>query len=227
MVCAAFTGCIAIGCIFDTNEPSQPLSMYYLGNSGDTLNPMPVLKFAFSDSINPSLDFSFSPPVAQEYFISFCKTNDTAALTFTEMLPGNTRYVLKLHTTVTAGNDPPLSPGSDSIVFVTARTENEPNDSPNLADTVFAPVVYGVLNTASDTDFYIVPTQKKEYYFESAEPQTDYAVFDSLLRPVTVTRRSGIADTFTIARDVVFPIYISVSSSIRGMSSSYKLGVAP
>jgi hypothetical protein len=203
--------------------------MQYIGTQGDTVSPLAVLHFAFSDSITSPLDFAFSPPVAQDYGISFNPANDTATLSFVEMLPGNTRYVVKLKTAVASTNGSAISPGNDSAVIWTGATEHEPNNSPALADTLKPPAIYGTLSDAQDTDVYNIPLKHAAFYFQTFTGQTSFSVKDSLLQDVSVAAGAGAgtADTFMVPGSTLFPIYVFVFSPIKGVTGVYRLGIVP
>jgi hypothetical protein len=226
---SAFTAalaCLALGgCIFDVSQPAAPLTMQYIGNQGDTVSPLAVLRFAFSDSLASPLDFDFSPPVAQDYGITFNSSRDTATLSFVDMLPGDTRYVLKLKSTITAKNGSTIDPGNDSAMIWTGTRESEPNNSPATADTLRSPKVWGQLSDARDTDVYCVPSPQKAYYLENLFSQISFSVKDSLLQTVTVNGGSAAIDTFTIPVGTQFPIYILVFSPIKGTVGNYAIGI--
>jgi hypothetical protein len=224
-ISVAFIGCLAAGCIFDGDQPVTPLSMQYIGNQGDTVSPLAVLRFAFSDSLASPLDFDFSPPVAQLYSIALNPGNDTATISFVEMLPGNTKYVLNLKTTITSKNGSTLSPGNDSTVVYTGEKEREPNNTPKTADTVAFSAVYGMLADAADTDVYRVGSPQNAFYFEAFTDQTSFSVKDSMLSDVSVSGGFGPIDTFTVPDNTRFPLYIFVFSPIKGTVGYYKFGI--
>jgi hypothetical protein len=226
---AALFGClIASGCIFDNSQPTAPLTMQYVGNQGDTVSPLAVLQFAFSDSLAAvPLDFTFTPPVAQLYGITLNPSRDTATLSFVEMLPGNTRFVLKLASTVTATNGSSISPGYDSTVIWTGAREHEPNNSPGTADTLKPPAIWGLLSDAQDTDVYCVPSAQRAYYLETLSGQVAFSLKDSLLNDVVSSgAAAGSIDTFTVPDGTRYPVYIYVFSPIKGTEGYYRLGVA-
>jgi hypothetical protein len=227
LLCIAILGCLLSGCIFDAQNPVSPLTMRYIGGQGDTVSPLPVLRFAFSDSIVSPLDFDFSPPVAQPYEVTFNPQKDTATLSFIEMLQGNTRYLLRLKSTVTSKNGSMLNKDDDSIVIYTGATEREPNNTPACADTLLAPAVYGMLVEAMDTDVYCLPSPQKALYFEAFTDQTSFSVKDSLQQDVPVSGHFGTIDTFTVPDGTHFPVFVYVFSPIKGTIGYYKLGVAP
>jgi hypothetical protein len=215
------------GCIFDTNQPTAPLTMQYIGIQGDTVSPLAVLRFAFSDSLASPLDFTFAPPVAQLYGITLNPSKDTATLSFVEMLPGNTRYVLTLGSPITATNGSMLGPGNDSAVIWTGAREHEPNNSPATADTLKPPAVWGLLSDAQDTDVYCIPSSQRAYYLEILSGQVSFSLKDSLLNDVVASSSAtGAVDTFTVPDSTHFPVYIYVFSPIKGTDGYYKLGVA-
>jgi hypothetical protein len=221
----AFIGCLAAGCIFDGDQPVTPLAMHYIGNQGDTVSPLAVLRFAFSDSLASPLDFDFSPPVAQRYSITLNPGYDTATISFVEMLPGNTRFVLNIKSTITSKNGSALSPGNDSTVVYTGAKEHEPNNTPQTADIMVFPAVYGLLVDAADTDMYCVPSRQDAFYFEAFTDQTSFSVKDSMLSDVPYSGHSGPIDTFTVPRDTRFPLYVVVYSPIKGTVGYYKFGI--
>jgi hypothetical protein len=226
--CIAFLGSLVAGCIFDENQPVAPLTMQYVGNQGDTVSPLAVLRFTFSDSLASSLDFDFSPPVAQNYGITVNPATDTATLSFIEMLPGNTRFVIKLKSMITSRGGSTLSPGNDSTVIFTGAKEQEPNNDPALADTLKPPAIYGMLPEASDTDVYYVPSKHDVLYLKTFTGQISLSVKDSLLHGVRVTGGLGAdaADTFTVPDSTLFPIYVYIFSPIKGVTGFYRLGLA-
>lgn len=221
----AALGCLSAGCIFDATKPVPPLTMQYVGNLGDTVSPMAVLRFAFSDSLTSPLDFDISPPVAQLYEIAFNSSRDTATLSFFEMLPGNTRYILKLKSGVTSKNGATMGTGYDSTVIWTGASEHEPNNTTGTADTLAPPAVYGLLSTASDTDVYCVPSRQKAFYCEAFTNRISLFIKDSLLQNVPLPGDSSGTDTFTVPDGTPFPIHIFVFSFINGAADYYKLGI--
>jgi hypothetical protein len=223
----AFLGYLAVGCIFDANQPLAPLTMQYAGTQGDTVSPLAVLKFAFSDSLASPLDFDFSPPVAQRYEMTFNPAKDTATLSFIEMLPGNTRYILRLKSQVTAANGSTLSTGNDSTVLFTGAEEQEPNNSPALADILKPPALFGTLPEAPDTDVFCLPSKHKALFLATVKGQVSFSLKDSMLRDVNITQGPGAIDTFNVPDNMLFPIYVFVFSSIKGVAGFYKLGIVP
>jgi hypothetical protein len=224
----ALLGCLGGGCIFDNNQPVAPLTMQYIGTQGDTVSPLAVLRFAFSDSLASPLDFDFSPSVAQRYDMTFNPARDTATLSFVEMLPGNTRYVLRLKSAIAAANGSTLSTGNDSTVLYTGAKEQEPNNTPALADTLKPPAIYGMLSEASDTDVYCVPQKRTALYFRTFAGQASFSVKDSMLRDVRPGAGSaGTADTFIVPDSTLFPIYVFVFSPIKGVACIYRFGIVP
>jgi hypothetical protein len=223
----SLVGCLICGgCIFDTNQPIAPLTMQYIGTQGDTVSPLAVLRFAFSDSLASPLDFTFAPPVAQLYAITLNPSKDTATLSFVEMLPGSIRYALTLGSPITATNGSMLSPGNDSTVIWTGAREHEPNNSPGTADTL-KPSIWGLLSDAQDTDVYCVPSSHRAYYLETLSGQVSFSLKDSLLNDVVASNfAAGAVDTFTVPDSTHFPVYIYVFSPIRGTEGYYRLGVA-
>jgi hypothetical protein len=220
-------GCLLGGCIFDTFQPAAPLTMQYIGDQGDTVPPLAVLRFAFSDSLTSPLDFAFTPPVAQPYAITFNTASDTAALSFVEMLPGNTRYALRLKSPVVGENGSTLDAGSDSVIIYTAATEAEPNNTPATADTLRPPAVYGMLGLAADTDVYCIAKNQNAFYCEAFTGRTSFSVKDSFLQDVPVTGGPGKTDTFTLPDTTHFPVYVTIFSPIKGTAVYYKFGMAP
>ena len=219
--------CLAAGCIFDATKPVPPLTMQYVGNQGDTVSPLAVLRFAFSDSLASPLDFDFSPPVAQLYGITFSSSRDTAALSFFEMLTGNTRYVVKLKSALTSTNGATMDIGNDSTVIWTGASEHEPNNTTGTADTLVPPAIYGLLTTAPDTDVYCLPSRQTAFYCEAFTNQIAFSLKDSLLQNVPLPGDLSGTDTFTVPDGTRFPVYIFVFSLINGTKGYYKLGVVP
>jgi hypothetical protein len=220
--------CLAIaGCIFDGNQPVAPLTMQFIGAMGDTVSPLAELRFAFSDSLVSPLDFTFTPPVAQLYEISFNPSHDTATVSFLEMLPGNSRFLLKLKSPIISKNGSTLNPGNDSAIIYTASEETEPNNSPGTADTLSAAAKYGMLADAADTDVYCVPSGGSVFCFEAFTDQTTFSVRDGNLSDVACTIASGpAADTVTIPASASPPVSVFVFSSVRGTTGYYRIGPA-
>jgi hypothetical protein len=83
-------------------------------------------------------------------------TLDKITISFTQLLSPNQRYVLRPTSTIRSQDGELLWAAEDSILFFTADfiPEQEPNNSPATADT-FAHLAAGVLQLATDTDFYL------------------------------------------------------------------------
>jgi len=212
------------GCIFDNQKQTPLLTMQYTGTQGDTLSPMPTISFAFSAPIDSSVDFAFFPPVSQLYTVTYSNTCDTIHIAFCEMLSGNTRYAVKLASSVLSRSGSTVDAGSsDSAVFFTAACEQEPNNSIALADTIRPPSIYGTLPTASDTDVYCaVSSRCKSFFVTSACTNDTFTILDSALSPVNVSYSN---DTATVPDSVRYPLYIFVFATVNGCGGIYKLGV--
>jgi len=223
----AFLGCLADSCIFGSSMPAGPLTMQYVGIQGDTLSPLAVLRFAFSDSVASPLDFDFSPPVGQSYQITLNSACDTATISFVDLLPGDTRYVVRPKLPLMSRSGSTLDADNDTAVFHTAAAEDEPNNTVATADTLRPLPLYGMLRDASDTDVYCVPEKERALYMETFTGQTSLSVKDSAMQDIPVAVGLGLSDTFDFPDHTRFPVYVAVFSPIKGTAGYYKLGVLP
>jgi len=104
------------------------------------------MQFALSAQLaDTSVDVVFSPPFAGAYDIDLNATRDTLTLSVLDMLQGNTTYVLKLKSSVHSTAGAWLYPYQDSVVF-TPRPRAGAQRHFDLADTLLAPVIYGMIS---------------------------------------------------------------------------------
>jgi hypothetical protein len=223
-VCAAW---LAGGCIYNNTPPAQAITLDWIGATSQPVSPAPTMQFALSAQLaDTSVDVVFSPPFAGAYDIDLNATRDTLTLSVLDMLQGNTTYVLKLKSSVHSTAGAWLYPYQDSVVFTTAAREQEPNGTFALADTLLAPVIYGMISDAQDTDVYLVPAARRGTLFvSSADNRAAFLVFDSLGRGVAVSSAASAPDTFTIPDSVDFPVYIKIFGFINGMPGMYQFGI--
>jgi hypothetical protein len=201
--------------------------MTYVGNQNDTISPYATLTIAFSDSLASPLDFDFSPPVAQEYSISFSHGNDTAFVSFVSMLPGNTQYTMTVKSQLTGKSGGTLAAGSAPIVFTPGRAETEPNNAPALADTLIGSRLFGRLSETTDTDVFVLPppiaAKSPTIVFASINKQDSFAIVDNNLHDIAITVQSGSADTILLPTDTLYPLYMFVFAPIKGASGYYSI----
>lgn len=145
---------LGFGCVSRNDE--YRLFCFELDKSmPDTLNAMPqIICSLCSPVVDSTIALSISP--AHPFIMLPNQTLDKITISFTQLLTPNQRYVLRPTASMRSQDGEIISAAEDSVVFFTADfiAEQEPNNSPATADT-FARLAAGVLESATDTDFYL------------------------------------------------------------------------
>lgn len=124
----------------------------------DTIPCWGEIAIAFSIPVaDTSIRFDISPDPGTVYSTQIINTtHDTAIITVSQMLPGDTRLVISPGMPIHAENGTEIRPGNDSIVVHTYPREDEPNDAPGLAGTL-REMICGEILPGNDTDYFWVP----------------------------------------------------------------------
>jgi len=213
-------------CVFDSDE-SPMLDMSIAGEPDDSVAALPRIICVFSsEMIDSTVRFSISPP--RDFYRLSNSAHDTFTIVITELLPGNSRHVIRPADFAVSVDGRALSPEDDSIVFCTAdyRLEQEPNDNPPTADTLDKSFC-GALSTASDTDQYVCdPAGMKALYIISYQTRASFSVHDSTLAVLALSDPDKSSDVVAIESGSEGPLYIKVFAANRSSGVGYyELGI--
>jgi hypothetical protein len=211
----------------DNSDSSIVFHLVRAGTTGDTIAPFGSLKLRFTHPVmDPdSVLLSFQPQFT-DYQLFLDSTKDTVALAFTQPLQARTRYSIHLAKAVSAEDGTLLFPSDDSIVVFTAAAEQEPNNTPALADTLRGKL-FGQISMVDDSDWFAVPdTTLRTFYLKSTGSSSRFDICDAKGAPVAQLSAFAAAETLTVPSDCLHPLYIVVSAWNRENGGYYELGVA-
>jgi hypothetical protein len=218
------TMALLLGCVVSTDPPATTFHFIRTG-SPDTIAPWGTLTIVFSQPLDDTeIPTFFLRPTVHSYTALPVATRDTVFVRFTEPLSGNRRYLLRAQDSMTAKNSAVLRHTADSLVFFTWPAEQEPNNTPQLADTLFQRC-FGTIATVNDTDWYIITNSSaRAVYLSSVTTQSTFFLV-SLAGTTTPVRSFKISDTLAVPDGFRSPFYAAVVSFNRSAGGYYEIGL--
>jgi hypothetical protein len=217
---------LTVSCLFPLNNgpADQPFQLTRVGNVADSIAPFGALKLVFTRPVrNPdSVDFAIRP-YTHEFQILFNASRDTVSLLFTVPLEGNTKYSITATDPIAADDGAMLYPWEDTVVVCTYPTEQEPNNSRALADTLKGRR-FGSITAANDTDWFVVPDGTADvFYLVSTATSSTFDLFDATGTASLSGTFAG-TQTLTVPLGFVRPLYVSVHAWNRSNGGYYEVG---
>ena len=210
-------------CVVPTDAPEKELMLVHEAVP-DTISPWDSIMVVFSLPLQDSMVQFTMTPSFYMYSQRMSDSRDTIIISSAEPFDGNTRYVIRLQESITAENGVSLDRQEDSLVFVTAPSEKEPNDDLLKADSL-ENYSFGTVATVSDTDCFLLTARKIEnILLFSFTTQSTCSVFDSEGNR-TGERTFAQEDTIPVPDDFTPPLYVKVFSYYRSAGGSYRVGV--
>lgn len=147
---------MALSCTFEQTDDTA-LEAERIDTWGDTIPPWGSLTIAFTTPLqDSSINYLISPNPGTIYNSNLNITKDTVIISVTGILSGFTEFTITPEKDLVAENGSILSMETASFSVITFPTENEPNDTSKLADTL-QDLKYGILSNKLDADYYIIP----------------------------------------------------------------------
>jgi hypothetical protein len=144
---------LTAGCIYNTEEFSE-FELQFVSAVVDSVSVLPTLQIHFGVSLDPDtpIDLYIDPPAP---FSLQPLSQDTFALVFAQLLSPSTTYHITTAATLRSDTQEELAAGGDTLSFTTFdyTPEQEPNNTPELADTLGFRTI-GVVQFSHDTDYY-------------------------------------------------------------------------
>ncbi len=210
-------------CVVHTDAPDEALH-FIRESAPDTVSPWGGLKVVFSEPVSDSEPVLFSfKPLFYSYSVAWNALRDTATIRFTEPLEGAQLYVLTLKQNVRSISGKIFDPSKDSIVFYTYPAEQEPNDKPELADTL-RKCCFGTITTTNDTDIFIITdTSAFAVFLHSTGSQNTFMLKNCRDTALTIQDVRG-SDTLIIPDRFNPPYMVLVYSYLRSIGGYYEIG---
>ncbi|MDG5813530.1 hypothetical protein QA601_00420 [Chitinispirillales bacterium ANBcel5] len=179
---------------------------------GDTLSGFEKIVVHFSQPVKEpeQVCFTFDPPLFSHSF-RFSETADKAYIDPGEPMKGGHTYTLTLCNGVYSVDGKQFKGENARITFHTHPIEQEPNDTPQLADTIYDQMS-ATLSTSTDVDWFVIgDTGVYGFEFSQYDLLCSVVVMDSSENTIseTITDKNTI---ITIPAEFSPPVFIAVNS---------------